>query len=304
MCSVSASPRIPSRTILDSFVLKVGGVRTRLLNQPLSLHSHYNWRYCETLPAQLAYKILWSCLLSSRGRGFCKYCVLFSNPDPSVKELGVLVTRPLHNFKKATEIMNDHFYGSRKKGRKSHQVAFEKALKNFISVFENQSLSIASQLSMERDRQIEENRLKLISIVETILFLGRQGIANRGHREGTALVLENTENNQGNFLALLKFRVQSGDRALEQHLTSVSSNALYTSKTIQNELITICGDLIRRHILSDIQRAGFYSVIADEATDVANQEQLAISIRSLVIPTFVKNSLPSINVIQVLLVML
>ena len=157
---------------------------------------------------------------------------------------------------------------------------------------------------MERDRQIEENRLKLISIVETILFLGRQGIAYRGHREDTALVLENTEHNQGNFLALLKFRVQSGDRALEQHLTSVSSNALYTSKTIQNELITICGDLIRRHILSDIQRAGFYSVIADEATDVANQEQLAISIRSLVIPTFVKNSLPSINVIQVLLVML
>ena len=29
-----------SRTILDSSVLEVGGVRTRLLNQPLSLHSH------------------------------------------------------------------------------------------------------------------------------------------------------------------------------------------------------------------------------------------------------------------------
>ena len=42
--------------------------------------------------------------------GFCNYCVLFANTDPSVKELGVLVTKPLHNFKKATEILNDHFY--------------------------------------------------------------------------------------------------------------------------------------------------------------------------------------------------
>ena len=36
--------------------------------------------------------------------------------------------------------------------------------------------------------------------------------------------------------------------------------------------------------MSDIQHAGFYSVIADEATDVANQEQLTINIR------FISNS--------------
>ena len=137
---------------------------------------------------------------------------------------------------------------------------------------------------MERDRQIEENRLKLIAIFETILFLDCQGIAYRGHHEDTAFVLGNPENNQGNFLALLKFRVQFGDHGLEHHLTSTSSNAFYKSKTFQNELITICGDFIKIHILSDIQHAGFYSVVADEATDVANQEPLALSIR------FISNS--------------
>ena len=95
--------------------------------------------------------LTWSCLLTGRRRGFCKYCVLFSNPDPSVKELGVLVKRPLHNYKKATEILKDHCYSSQNKGRKSHQIAYEKAL-NFISVFENQYLSIASQLSTEIDK--------------------------------------------------------------------------------------------------------------------------------------------------------
>ena len=70
--------------------------------------------------------------------------------------------------------------------------------------------------------------------METILLLGRQGISYRGHNEDTALVLETAEHNQGNFLALLNFRVQSGDHILEQNLASASGNTLYKSKTIQN----------------------------------------------------------------------
>ena len=85
--------------------------------------------------------------------------------------------------------------------------------------------------------------------------------------------------NHGNFLALLEFRVQAGDQVLKEHLQTAQGNALYTSKTIQNQIITICGDLIRRKILQSIRDAGFYSVIADEATDAANHEQLSITIR-------------------------
>ena len=54
---------------------------------------------------------------------------------------------------------------------------------------------------------------------------------------------------------------------------------LYTSKTIQNDLISICGDLIRNKILEKICHACYFSVLADEATDAANDEQLSISIR-------------------------
>ena len=35
--------------------------------------------------------------------GYCKFCVLFATCEPSVRELGVLVTRPLTNFKKAID---------------------------------------------------------------------------------------------------------------------------------------------------------------------------------------------------------
>jgi len=44
-------------------------------------------------------------------------------------------------------------------------------------------------------------------------------------------------------------------------------------------MIEICGDIIRNKILVLIHQAGIYSVIADEATDRSNKEQLSITIR-------------------------
>ena len=69
-----------------------------------------------------------------------------------------------------------------------------------------------------------------------------------------------------------------GDSALEQHLSRAPRNATYTSKTIQNEIINLCGKMI---ILSAVQSSPFYSVIVNKASDPANDEQLAISLKYL-----------------------
>ena len=95
--------------------------------------------------------------------------------------------------------------------------------------------------------------------------------------------MEDSYANRGNFLALLHFRVQAGDQVLKEHLKTAAGNALYTSKTVQNEMITICGSVIRRKLLEMVQNAGFFSVIADKATD---DEQLSICVR------FVYNGTP------------
>ena len=75
--------------------------------------------------------------------------------------------------------------------------------------------------------------------------------------------------------------MQSGDSILAEHLQSAHEhrNALYTSKTIQNELIGICGNIIREKILEEIRAARFFSIMMDEATDAANDEQLIVSLR-------------------------
>lgn len=74
--------------------------------------------------------------------------------------------------------------------------------------------------------------------------------------------------NHRSFSALLQFRVQAGDKTLETHLKTASAMALYTRKTIQNELIFICGNFIQNKILE---------LIPDEATDASIHKQLSMS---------------------------
>ena len=64
----------------------------------------------------------------------------------------------------------------------------------------------------------------------------------------------------------------------KEHLETASGNAVYISKTVQNELITICGNVILNKLLRKIHNANAYSVIADEATDATDDERLTVSI--------------------------
>ena len=109
--------------------------------------------------------------------GFCKYCALFARCGPTVTELGVLVNKPLTNFKKATEKLDQHFFQ-----KQFHKLAVQTAMM-FCQVQQYQTLAIDQQLSTLRQERIAQNRLKLRSIVETVILCGRQGIALRGQRD-------------------------------------------------------------------------------------------------------------------------
>ena len=120
-------------------------------------------------------------------------------------------------------------------------------------------------------------RKKLLRIIiSCIVFCGKQNIALRGHNES----LSDEGNNPGNFLALLKFRAEAGDDVLAVHLNEATDRAKYTSATIQNELISIIGGQLRQSIVGQIpDNAPFYSILADEVTDVANKEQFSLAVR-------------------------
>ena len=82
----------------------------------------------------------------SEDGGYCKYCVLFARGG-STMELGVLVNRPLIDFKRATEKLTEHFCS-----KKFHKAALE-AAEAFSAVVKNPDLAIDHRLSSERSRE-------------------------------------------------------------------------------------------------------------------------------------------------------
>ena len=193
---------------------------------------------------------------------------------------GTLVTSPLTNLQKASEKLREHFEGVKGESAKKYHLKALQTAEMFVGVMTKKQLPIDQQLSQVRTKTIAKNKQILKSIVDTIIFCGRQGIALRGHRDSIKHVdLENISTNPGNFLALLKFRVDSGDEVLANHLATCGKNASFTSKNIQNQLIDICGSIIQSTLLSQVKAAKVYSIMTDEATDVSNKEQLAICVR-------------------------
>jgi len=176
---------------------------------------------------------------------FCKYCVIFIsnrlvgfNNTVHVKKL---VKEPLTKFSKLSGkdgILESHARTD------YHKLAFQKC-KDFLNAYKNPSLDIINIMQNNRKQQILDNRERLVLIIKTIIFHGRQNFALRGHRDDGDLYKINESDslvaNDGNFRALLRFRIESGDTILENHLKMSGKNATYKSKTSANELIQCCG---------------------------------------------------------------
>lgn len=78
----------------------------------------------------------------------------------------------------------------------------------------------------------------------------------------------------------MAFRVESGDKLLEDHLTTAPRNATYTSSTIQNQVKAVVAKCFQDRFLKEVQEGSkVFSVIADEARDCSNKEQMPLIFR-------------------------
>lgn len=107
--------------------------------------------------------------------------------------------------------------------------------------------------------------MKLYSIVSTIVFCATHDLPIRGK-----------QSDSGVFHDLLDLRVEAGDAPLREHFASAAGNAKYTSARVQNEIVTICGNMLKEEIVSEANRAVAFSVLADETADIGGTEQLSI----------------------------
>ncbi|XP_003739986.1 zinc finger MYM-type protein 1-like, partial [Galendromus occidentalis] len=150
---------------------------------------------------------------------------------------------------------------------------------NFVKCYtERSSMDIRNVADHGRKKQALQNRQKLASIIKTVLLCGRQGVALRAHRE-EGNVIEETACNDGNFRALLRFRIDAGDTCLQEHLLNATERTRYISPRIQNEIIDGIGELFRKRISVEVQQSGFFSILADETRDSGKIDQLTLCLR-------------------------
>ena len=157
--------------------------------------------------------------------GPCSVCL----PTDSRRDKGLLVNRPFSNWVKTSDTLLKH-------SKHSYHRESLQAAENLKMVIENPSSRVDMMLSSTLRAQMEENKHILKQIIRAIIFLAKQGLALRGHREEIS-----SNGNPGNFLALLKSYAEADD-VLHAHLYKPRArNATYLSPTSQNQIINLIG---------------------------------------------------------------
>ena len=139
-------------------------------------------------------------------------------------------------------------------------------------------MPIDIRVNNARREIIEKNRVQLRTIVGAIITCGRQNIALRGHRDDWKYYIDDDETNPGNFIEILKYGANCGN-LMDELFKDCPSNQTYCSKTIQNEILEICGEMTTEILVGEIKHGKFFSILADEATDCSNIEQMAVVLR-------------------------
>ena len=208
---------------------------------------------------------------------FCKFCPWFTNRNEGGFQKNValktLVSEPLTNFKKLSGPTSNLINHS---NTQYHKDAVTSG-KLFLRTYHNPELVVQNLVNVAGKIQEEEKRQKLLSIAKTVILCGRQNMPLRGHRDDGPIELETDPHcNEGNFRALLRFRVDAGDKVLEDHLNTASSRSTCLSKTTQNEIINICKLEITEIIINRVLQAGMDSIIFDETSDSSHRAQVSL----------------------------
>ena len=195
---------------------------------------------------------------------YCQACAVFAPEKVGGQVPGWFVTKEINNWINISHRLDNH---SKTDSRMTCLVKMEE----YVKRYNDPSKAIDSQCSSKTQKQLKDNQRILESLFKVVLLCGKQGIPLRGHRDdGIDWNNDEPHDNQGNFTELIRFRAET-DSVLKTHLKNAPKNAIYTSKTIQEQLISIIGEQIRNEILEEVRSAQYYFIIADEVCDISNK---------------------------------
>ena len=189
---------------------------------------------------------------------FCHVCMKADKAGKlkaNSKDLAFL-QKGFTNWKDATEGFRRH------KLSKCHQESIQ-----VMIILSRTVHDIGESLSSAHARNKAENQRVFLKILENVKFLGRQGLAFRGH-----------DDTESNFIQLFKFRALDNPE-LSAWLKRSPGTDRYLSPCIQNEMLEMMSLSILRSITNKLQSADAFTIMADECTDLSNHEHLVICFR-------------------------
>uniref|UniRef100_H3AGW7 DUF4371 domain-containing protein n=1 Tax=Latimeria chalumnae TaxID=7897 RepID=H3AGW7_LATCH len=189
----------------------------------------------------------WLSLCLRWNAAFCFYCCWGSERNLltlSKKAEDAFAKKGYNNWKRATEKFTEH-----EKSDLHNEAKRKYMAKDQPSVM----VQMNDQLQCN---QIERWRM-------LVIYLSRQGMAVHGHDEL-----------QDNLQQLLLLRAEDNPG-----VNAWISNRNYLLHDIVNEMISLRGNALLRSKLHQIWQCRWYAIIADKATDLSKQEQMAVCIR-------------------------
>ena len=117
-------------------------------------------------------------------------------------------------------------------------------------------------------RKRKEQRRHFAHVLVSLRYLARQGIALRDH--------DYVDDNLTQLMMLLG----RGDENVQELLMKNNGEIKkYTHSDFQNEVLDLMAKEVLSNLLTDIRKSPFYAIMADEYTDVQNNEQLSFCVR-------------------------
>lgn len=186
---------------------------------------------------------------------FCFTCRVF----PSGSKEDLLTVKGLKNWKKLGNKLQKHAVSA------SHLLSMAK----WISYRKpSSSETILHQLSSSHKKEVLDNRDYFKKNLDILLFLARQGMPLRGHDESK------DSSNRGNYLELMDLFSKYD----ENFKNKFEKYFNLTSHNIQNEILETVAEEILSKITSEVNEAGYFSLMVDEAKSHKTQE-LCICVR-------------------------
>ena len=179
---------------------------------------------------------------------FCKHCKKWGKLNPKLG--GTWITKPFSNWNKAIAKMKEHAESE------GHILACQTETAGASALREG---SVLQQMHQLEGSERLKNRLVTKSLLRCTHFLARKRIAHTT-----------------NFGDLVDLVVTYGSEDLKQFIDKAGENAQCTSKDAVVDFVEALGTRVDESLLARLQNARYFSLPADECTDITTIEELSV----------------------------